>query len=310
MSTIVTLAGVATLVGVSGWLAVGCGSGRDGAADGPNDPARGQGNVADVVVTTSVMGDVVSNLLGQDTRVETIMAPGADPHDFAPSARQIDSMMQADVLVSSGGGFEEGLEGAIEQAEAERTPLCTAIDYVDTIGSDGVDPHFFTDPSGMAAAAEGLTDCILAAVPALDTEANRAHADAYIAQLTELDAEVAQIVARVPAQRRVLVTNHGVFGYFAQRYGFEVAGSILPRTTGGDVDASALEELAGLIRDEDVPAVFVDASSSGQLADALASEVGGVEVVELFSESLGPDGGETYLDMVRTNAQRIAEALS
>jgi zinc/manganese transport system substrate-binding protein len=141
----------------------------------------------------------------------------------------------------------------------------------------------------------------------------KTNAASYIAQLEALDAEVEGLLVAIPSDRRVLVTNHEVFGYFADRYGFEVAGTIIPGgSTADGADARALAELAELIEHEGVPAIFADTSSSGELAATLADEVGDIGVVELFSESLGSDGsdGATYLDMVRTNATRIANALS
>jgi zinc/manganese transport system substrate-binding protein len=329
-------------VGVVALLGAACGSDSGESAE----PGQESGEVPTVVVTTSILGDVVSNLVGESATVETIMPTGADPHEFQASAQQVDSMMNADVLVTNGAGFEEGLEDTIESVESEGTPICVAIDSVETIefsssghseddhsdeeghshseeeddthseegdhehGHSGTDPHFFTDPARMAIAAEGLTDCILAAVPELDTEDVRATADGYISELEELDAEVESTLASVPEEQRVLVTNHEVFGYFADRYGFEVAGAILPGSTQSEADAAALAELVELIQAEGVAAVFADTSAPNQLAEALAAEAGEVQVVELFSESLGSDGGDSYTEMVQTNAQRIAEALA
>lgn len=111
-----------------------------------------------------------------------------------------------------------------------------------------------------------------------------------------------------------MVTNHEVFGYFAQRYGFEIVGTVIPAgSTSEGASAGALADLANTLRSRNVRAVFADASASNKLAEALAGEVGGkVEVVELYSESLGQRGsdGDTYIDMMRTNAERIAAALA
>jgi zinc/manganese transport system substrate-binding protein len=163
----------------------------------------------------------------------------------------------------------------------------------------------------MAVAVEGITDFLVATVDGVDAEALEANAAAYIAELEALDAEVEEILAVVPEDRRLLVTNHDAFGYFADRYDFEVLGSIIP---GGSTLASAsardLAELASTIGELDVPAVFAETTTSSQLAETLAGEAD-VEIVELFSGSLGaPDSGAgTYIEMVRTNAERIAAAL-
>jgi zinc/manganese transport system substrate-binding protein len=109
------------------------------------------------------------------------------------------------------------------------------------------------------------------------------------------------------------VTNHEVFGYFADRYGFEVVGAVIPSlTTNAETSARELEELARVIEDEGIPVIFAETTGSTDLADALADEVGTeVQVVELFSESLGEDGSgaETYIGMMRTNTELIVGAL-
>ena len=305
----------------------GCGSGQgaDGAS-GANRPT--------VVVTTNILGNVVENLVGDELQVVTIMPVGSDPHEFQASAQQVAQIGAAHGVIANGAEFEEGLLDVIESAAADGVPIFEAIDGVETIefggghpnehgdehdehddehGHEGVDPHFFTDPSRMARAADGIVAFLIANVDGVDARALEANAASYIAELESLDAEVETLLATIPSDQRVLVTNHEVFGYFADRYGFEVAGTIIPSgsTTDG-ADAKALAELAELIEHQGVPAIFAETSSSAELASTLAEEVGGIDVIELFSESLGSDdsGGATYVDMVRTNANRIADALA
>ncbi len=165
----------------------------------------------------------------------------------------------------------------------------------------------------MADAVEGIAAFLEAEVSGLDDEALNASADAYVAELEALDAEVEGLIATIPEDGRVLITNHEVFGYFADRYGFEVVGAVVPSgSTLESVSAGDLAELAEVLEDEGVPAIFADTSASTELADTLAAEVGDVEVVQLYTESLGEAGsdGATYVDMVRTNATRISAALT
>ena len=166
----------------------------------------------------------------------------------------------------------------------------------------------------MAAAVDGIAAFLIANVEGIDANIVTEATEAYHGELEALDAEVEALVADIPAENRVLITNHEVFGYFADRYGFEVAGAIIPSgSTLDGTSAAGLAELAELITDEGVPAIFSDVSASDQLAQTLADEVGGdVQVVELFTESLGDSDSEgaTYIDMVRTNATRIAGALA
>jgi len=314
-------------VGIAGLLATACGD--DGAAD------AGSGSRSTIVATTSILGDVVSEMAGDLATVGVVMPANADPHEFQPSARDAADLREADVVVANGAGFEAGLEETLHGAEEDGTVVFEAIDHVATLeavdeapaedgenadeeegddhGHEGVDPHFFNDPARMAAAAEALADLLAEEVPALDTAAFRDRAAAYVAELRALDAEVESTLAVVPAERRKLVTNHDVFAYFAERYGFEVVGAVIPATTTqASASAADIAALAATITAEGVPAVFADTSSPDDLADALADEVGGeVAVVELYSESLGEagSGADTYAGMMRTNASRIAEAL-
>ena len=140
----------------------------------------------------------------------------------------------------------------------------------------------------------------------------RAQADDYVAELEALEGEMEATLDVVPPEHRVLVTNHEVFAYFADRFDFELLGAVIPSmTTGAQASAADLDELAALIRETGVPAIFAETTGSTELADALADEAGDVEVVELFTESLGEEGSgaETYIDMMRTNADRVAGAL-
>lgn len=301
MRTVLARAAAALLVGAV--ALAGCG-GSASSGDGPR-----------IVVTTSILGDVVERLVGDAAAVEVLMAPGTDPHDVAPSPRQVAAMRDADVLVVNGLGFEAALVDTIEAAEDDGVTVVTAADGTEPRslpGGDTPDPHFFTDPVAMRAVVSHLAERLAAEVEALDTPAFRSRADDYGAQLEALDAEVQALLDPVPPERRRLVTNHEVFGYFAARYGFEVLGAVVPGgSTLAEPSAADLDRLAATVREAGVPAIFAETSSPTRLADALAAEGADVEVVALYSESLGEPGsdGATYLDMVRTNARRIAAAL-
>jgi len=165
----------------------------------------------------------------------------------------------------------------------------------------------------MAVAVDGIAAFLIANVDGIDQEAVRAASEAYHAELEALDGEVEAMLSAIPPEARVLVTNHEVFGYFADRYGFEVAATVIPSgSTMDGTSAGELADLADLLIDEGVSVVFSDTSASDQLAQTLADEVGSVAVVALFTESLGDadSDGASYIDMVRSNAERIAAALA
>ena len=258
-----------------------------------------------VVATHSVLGDLVENVVGDAAEVDVLMPAGADPHEFEPSARQVAELTEADLVVANGLDFEHGLEDALSAARDAGVPVVELGDDLDPMGDD---PHWFTDPLRMADAA-GLVAEALPDLPGVDRRAG-----AYAAELRDLSAEVDDELAAVPADRRTLITSHEVLGYFADRYGLDVVGTVIPSgSTLAEPSAADLGDLVDRIERSGIPALFVDASAPTGLVDVVADEVGAdVDVVELWSESLGDEGSpaSTYVDLIRTDAQRIAGALS
>ena len=171
------------------------------------------------------------------------------------------------------------------------------------------DPHFWFDPHRVKLAVNEIA----ARLSVLDPDGADgyvANASEYNAQLDELDEWTQEQVVSVPDSQRFLVTSHDSFGYFADRYGFEVVGVILSTTTEAEPSAEHLTELVEVVEKYNVPAVFGEATVSERLATSIAEE-SGAELIRLFSGSLGIDGSgaETYVDMVRTNVERIVKAL-
>ena len=171
------------------------------------------------------------------------------------------------------------------------------------------DPHFWFDPLRVKL----VVNDIAARLSVLDPdrgETYSANASAYNARLDELHSWTEEQVGTVPEDRRLLVTSHDSFGYFANLYGFEVVGVVLSVTTDVEPSAGDLADLVHEVKEYGVPAVFGETTVSERLANAVASE-SGVKLVRLYSGSLGPDGSgaATYLEMIRTNVGRIVEAL-
>lgn len=271
-----------------------------------------------VVVTTTVLGDVTQQLLGDQAEVITLMPPGADPHSTGISAQQAQHLRTAQLVVSNGLGLEEGLQQHLDRAAEDGTPTFVAGEHVDVLqysGEDasGPDPHFWTDPSRMISVVDALSTT-LAGLEGVDTARLAASTAAYRTDLTSLDADLETRFAAIPSQQRALVTNHHVFGYLAQRYDFEVIGAVIPGgTTLAAPSAADLQDLATAIRSSGVPAIFADSSHPDRLVQVVAEHTGlDIAVVPLFTESLSEPDGEapTYLDMVRVNADRICATLT
>ena len=163
----------------------------------------------------------------------------------------------------------------------------------------------------MAVVAQELSEFLVANFPDAD-QGFVSTANDYVKQLQALDSEVEETLSAISSGERLLVTNHAVFAYFADRYSFTVLGEIIPSSsTLASASAQQLASLAEEIKENQVKAIFADASSSDALAQTLADEVSGVEVINLYTESLGDPGsaGDSYIDMVRFNAEAIASAL-
>ena len=182
----------------------------------------------------------------------------------------------------------------------------------DDHGHGSEDPHVWLDPLRVAQAVESLAATLTDKV-GLDTGRITACTDAYLAELGELHEDIAETLEAVPAARRKLVTNHDAFGYFTERYGFEVIGTVIPSlTTLAEPSPASLEALAKLIEETGVPAIFAEFLGDGAgEANALADRLDGVSVASLYTGALGPEGSgaENYLAMMRLNARLIAEAL-
>lgn len=269
-----------------------------------------------VITTTSILGDIVSQLGGKEIDLEIMIPRGVDPHDFSPSAQQVAAISSADLIVANGLGLEEGLEDVLAQAESEGIRTIKVGAEVDPLpaGASGdghgtFDPHFWQDPIRMKKAVDVISRWLVTAGvgEAQDLTA------AYQAEIDATHAEVIALLAPIPANRRLLVTNHDAFRYFAERYGFEIVGTIIPGgSTLAEPSSAEIAELVETIVANGVPAIFVENIGSLGLADILAAETGTeVEVVQLVSDALGEPGSETdtYLGMLTYNAAAIAAAL-
>ena len=300
------------------------------AIQGPSESAGAGQDLPEVVVTTNILGDVVSQVLGDAAHVTTLMRPNADPHSFEISASEAALLDRAALVISNGFGLEEGLQQHLDRVRQAGTPMFVAGDHIESIpyastdsgaggsGSGDPDPHFWTDPGRMVDVVEALTTTLtdasaVAGINRADRTAIATRGEAYARQLRELDSEMAERFSAIPSERRALITNHHVFGYLADRYDFRVLGTAIPGgTTLAAPSAADLRELVDAITSANVPAIFAESSAPDRLMRVLAEEAGiDVQVIELFTESLSLPGAgaETYVEMLTTNTARIADGL-
>ena len=182
-------------------------------------------------------------------------------------------------------------------------------DEDDDHGSE--DPHVWLDPVRVAQAVENLGPALVQQA-GLDADRVAACTDAYLAELADLHRDITESLEAVPAAQRKLVTNHDSLGYFADRYDFEVIGTVIPATTTlAEPSPADLEELAHVIEENDVAAIFAEALHGAGEAAALAEHLDGVTIASLYTGALGEagSGAETYVAMMRYNARTIAGTL-
>jgi zinc/manganese transport system substrate-binding protein len=231
---------------------------------------------------------------------------------FGISSRRADQMESASLIVFNGLGLEEGLLHHVSAVADRGVPTLEVAPAVLDAADD--DPHFWTDPRQMAAAVPILAAAVVDNVPNVDADVIRRRADRYVAEILELHEASARRLGALPSDRRELVTNHHVFGYFAEAYDLTVVGAIVPSaSTLASPSASDLQSLADAIRANAIPAIFVEASHPDRLAAVLADEAGiDIAILELHSESLGEPGSaaDTYLRMMRRNVDQIVTGLA
>jgi manganese/iron transport system substrate-binding protein len=287
------------------------------AACGSSIPAASKQGLK-VVASTTIVGDVVAQLGGELIDLTVLFPPGTDPHTFEPRPQDIAAISDAEVVVISGLGLEESLQPALDaNAKGVIVHASDGIQLLALAGDEHTgedhansDPHTWTDPNNIIVWAENIATSLAEADPA-NTQIYQAKAETYIASLWDLDAWIRSEVARIPPERRKLVTDHLAFGYFADEYGFEQTGALVGSfSTNASPSAQEIAALENTIRAQNVPAIFVGKTVSPALAEQVAQDTG-TKLVYVYTGSLsGPgDEADSYIKFMRYNVNVIVEAL-
>jgi zinc/manganese transport system substrate-binding protein len=298
------------LLGVT-LAAAGCGS---SSSTDPPEPGA-----VKVVVTTTQLGDFVRAVGGDSAQVVQLLQPNSDPHEYEPRPDDVRALLDAPVVFESGDGLDAWMEQVVEQSGANPRVVTLADANVTQLpgeasGSEAsrYDPHWWHDPRNVEAAIP-IIEYALALANPQGADVYARNARAYVARLRRLDAGIAACMRRVPPAQRKLVTDHDAFGYFAQRYGIDVIGAVIPsQTTAAQPSAGDVAELVDTIRRERVHAVFPESSVSPKLAKAIAHETGAAVGAALYGDTLGPAGsdGATYLQMEQHNADALVSGFT
>ncbi len=288
---------------------------------GPGKPAGGgSAKPLDVVVTVGMIADITRKVAGDRATVSALMGEGVDPHLYKPSPGDIRQLSQADLVLYSGLLLEGRMVDVLVKMAARR-PTVAVTERIDPSllreppeFAGHADPHVWFDVSLWMKAVERARDALIERDPA-GKELFEKNAAAYLKELETLHGWCKNELARVPRERRVLITAHDAFGYFGRAYDIEVRG-IQGVSTDSEASVGQINELVSLIVSRKISAVFVESSVPAKTIQALVEgcksrghevRIGG----ELFSDAMGKDGTPegTYIGMVRHNVNTIVAAL-
>ncbi len=273
-------------------------------------PSRAETKKIPVVASFSIIGDLVREVGGDRVSVTTIVGPDGDAHVYEPSPADGRRIAQARLIFVNGLGFEGWLDRLIKSAKSKGEVFTLGNGVAARKNDEGRDPHAWQDVANAKVYVEAIREALTAADPE-GAKAYRANADAYLAKLDALDAEILQAIDALPKERRRVVSTHDAFGYFAARYGVEF---IAPQgvSTEAEVSARDVAKIIDSVRAHKVGAVFVENIADPRLANRIASEtgarVGGVLYSDALSDAKGD--GATYVDMMRHNVKQLAKALA
>jgi len=283
-----------------------------------------------VVATTTILGDVVRKLGGDAMEVSVLVPPGSDPHSFQATASDIREVVEADLVITNGAGLDAFIDRLLESAVQadEQDKIISASDgiafrqlptgsqgenhaeEVSHSGEEDIDPHVWFDPQNVILWTRNIERALSQADPA-NASLYAANGEAYRAELEELDTWIEDQVATIPMENRKLVTDHQTLGYFADRFGFDLIGTVIPGSSAAaEPSAEDLATLIDAIPSMGVKAIFAGSTVSPILAKRVAADTG-VQVVPIYTDSLTPSGGEasSYIDLMRYDVRAIQEAL-
>ncbi|HEY9077738.1 MAG TPA: metal ABC transporter substrate-binding protein [Anaerolineaceae bacterium] len=276
-----------------------------------------------VLAVETFLGDIAQNIAGDRLKVETLLPIEVDPHAFQTTPADIRKLNSCDLLILNGAGLETFLQKAIENSngtfeiiEASKgLEPRTAKEGEDVHPEGGneheLDPHFWLDPINVIHYVENIRDGFIKLDPEGIATYER-NASAYILRLKELDQKLESQINQIPPERRLLVTNHESLGYFADRYGFKIIGTIIPSaSTNASPSAQQMAVLVDHIRQSGAPAIFLEKGANSKIARQVASEAGVKVVDNLLTHSVTKPNGvaPSYIAMMIHNVQQIVAAL-
>jgi zinc/manganese transport system substrate-binding protein len=262
-----------------------------------------------VVVSFSILGDLVRNVGGNSIEVTTLVGHDSDAHVYSPTPADAKKIADAKLIIVNGLGFEGWLPRLV-QSSGGKAKIVTATDGIAPLrlGNDA-DPHAWQSVGNAKVYVGNIRTALSAADPA-NAEQYRANADAYMAKLDALDREVRDAVAKLPPARRKVISTHNAFGYFAAAYGIEFIAP-LGVSTESEPSARDIAKIITQVKQAKIPAVFLENVTDPRLMQRISAETGAKVGGTLYSDGLTGEKGDapTYIDMVRHNIKALTRAL-
>ena len=270
-------------------------------------------NTLRVLASTTILADITQNIAGNRAKVDSLLPVGADPHAYQAAPADVAKIAKSNLLILNGLDYETFIKPLLENAGGERliVEATAGLSPRQDAGNEhGVDPHMWLDPNLVITYVNNIRDGLIKVDPQ-GAETYKANADTYIAQIKELDSWIVEQVKNIPAERRLLVTNHEALGYFAERYGFKIVGAIIPSmSTEAGTSAKEMSALIEQIKAAGAPAIFLGEVENPNLANQIAAETNVKVVHDLHLESLtdGPPAA-TYIEMMKYNVSSFVDGL-
>jgi ABC-type Zn uptake system ZnuABC Zn-binding protein ZnuA len=279
-----------------------------------------------VVATTSIVADVVDKIGGEIIELSVLLPPGTDPHTFDPTPQDIVKVVDADVIFANGAGLEDFLGPLLESARAEGKIYYVSdgiellhfepdgkengIEHTGDHHYEGADPHTWTDPNNVLTWVHNIQLTLSEQDPD-NAILYKKKAETYEGELTALNNWIEEQVEQITPASRQIITDHLQFAYFANAYGFQQLGAIIPGySTIAEPSAQEIAALLDVVNEFGVQAIFVGNTVNPNMANRIAED-SGIQIVYLYTGSLSEEGGEadTYLDYIRYNVSAIVNAL-
>jgi ABC-type Zn uptake system ZnuABC Zn-binding protein ZnuA len=275
-----------------------------------------------IVVTFSILGDLVRNVSGEGVVLHTLVGPDVDAHTFEPSPADGVALAHASLIFENGLGFEPWLDKLCTAARTRATRVVVSnglallrsagLSNDKTMPHGAVDPHIWHDVTQAISLVHTIREALIQ-VDSAQASLYQTNATRYLAELHQLDTWIEAQVQTLPRERRKLITSHDTFGYFARRYGFDVLGAVLASfsTEATDPSGAELARLVETIKQVGVPAIFAENVQNPRLLRQVATVARVRLAPPLYTDALGKPGsaGESYIKMMRYNVSTIVEAL-